>query len=78
MNTLNNSFQLAQLSQAAYALGLVKDMSGQTDTAYLVQLKSKPNHCINSDCNKVMQRASIHPGNATTRISRRGWHSWSG
>ena len=41
-------------------------------------LDSYPNHCINSDCNKVMQRASIHPGNATTRISRRGWHSWSG
>ena len=37
--------------------------------------QSYPNHCINSDCNKVMQRASIHPGNATTRISRWGWHS---
>jgi hypothetical protein len=35
-------------------------------------MKHIPNHCINSDRNKVMQRASIHPGNATTRISRRG------
>ncbi|MGB7933198.1 MAG: hypothetical protein WCH04_13415, partial [Gammaproteobacteria bacterium] len=35
MNTVNSSFQQAQLAQAAYAVGFVKGMSGQSNEDYL-------------------------------------------
>ena len=40
MSAMDANFQNAQLSQAAYAVGLVPGMAGQNDSAYSNRLKS--------------------------------------